>query len=129
MSDKTESSEESSTDYSPETFKCELCGKDEDLKMCEECQDRYLSKINRNLTTCSSFGHIYEKCPNHQFWKYTGSDYDCCEESEHCPVCKYDISYAEFLAYLQTNIDYLDLLKKYMKEGEANECWYCWSCL
>ena len=30
--------------------------------MCEECQDRYLSKINRNLTTCSSFGHILRKC-------------------------------------------------------------------
>ena len=115
--------------YVYETDKCELCGKDEDLKMCEECQSRYLLKIpHRNLTTCG-YGHFYEKCPNAKTYRHTGSMYDCSGESEHCPVCKYDIPYTDFLAYLQTNIRYLNLLKKYMDEGEANECWYCWPCL
>ena len=57
-----ESSDEES--YVEETDKCELCGKDEDLKMCDACQDMYLEKIpHRGLVTCD-YGHIYEMCPN-----------------------------------------------------------------
>ena len=119
-----------SDEYIPETDKCELCGKDEDLNMCKECQGRYLLKIpHRNLTTCVH-GHICEECPNHATWRYNrDSNYNCGGSSDHCPVCKHDIPYMEFLAYLQTNIRYKDLLKKYMSEGDANECWYCWPCL
>ena len=109
---------------------CCVCEKDEDLNMCEECQGRYLLKIpHRNLITCVH-GHIYEECPNHATWRYNrDSNYNCGGSSDHCPVCKHDIPYVEFLAHLQTNIGYQDLLKKYMSEGDANECWFCWPCL
>lgn len=118
-----------SSDAEAMSEKCELCGKDEDLKMCEMCQRRYVEKIpHRNLVSCG-LGHLYEKCPNSKSYNRTGGMYDCCDESKHCPVCKHDIPFKEYLAYLQTNIEYPKLLEKYMSLGDAYECWYCWPCL
>ena len=127
--DEISSEDEAEVSEEKITKICELCGKDEDRLMCDACQARYLKKIpHRNLVTCAH-GHIYAMCPNSTSYRRTGSMHDCQDQSEHCPVCKHDIPYEEYLAYMQTNIKYLDLLEKYMDESEANVCWYCWPCL
>ena len=130
-----EASDESSSDesYVEETEKSEICGKEDGgLLMCDACQDEYLEKIDhRNLVTCA-YGHIYEACPNlEDHWgSETGfsSIYECREHSEYCPVCKHDIPYQEFLAHMETDIDYLTMLQQYMDLADAYECWYCWPC-
>ena len=110
------------------TDACALCGKREDLLMCNACQDRYKKKMpHRNLTACAR-GHLREKCPNSLSYRRTGSAYDCCDESDHCAVCEHNVPYGEYLAFLQTNVVYSKLLEKYMDTVDACRCWYCVPC-
>lgn len=125
MSDCTlNSSDFSDEEYIESTDKCELCGKDEDLLMCNDCQDEYLLKISHRRLLLCDYGHIYEKCPNDQL-----SMPDCSGYADHCPICNHNIPYVEYIKLLETNIEYINILETYMDLRDAYECWYCSSCL